>query len=92
MEEMPQTISSIRWWCLEAPGQEKREGASRGVSANAPAFAEPAQIASKLTPITSPFLSPASMKSKGNEMHESGEEDLFMLSDEDLTVFGGLRE
>ena len=55
-------------------------------------LAEPAQIASKPLSITSAFLPPASMESKGNEMVGSSEEELFMLSDESLAVCGGLRE
>ena len=54
-------------------------------------LAELAQIASQLASITSAFLPPASMESKGNEMVGSSEEELFMLSDESLTVCGGLR-
>ena len=89
---MTQTTSPIRWWCLKAPGQEKKGGASRGVSVKRTSLAEPAQIASKRLSITSAFLPPASMESKGNGMVGSSEEELFMLSDESLAVCGGLRE
>ena len=76
---------------LKSTRTREKGGCVTGRVSQRTSLAEPAQIASKLLSITSAFLPPASMESKGNEMVGSSEEDLFMLSDESLTVCGRLR-
>ena len=70
---------------LKSTKDKRKGGCVTGRVNKRTPLAEPAQIAFKLTPITSAFLPPASMESKGNEMVGSSEEDLFMISDESLT-------